>query len=564
MIAEAFASVASAFGAKPSRRNASIENPRYSLDSPELYEMMAAGHQSASGVTVTHEGSLALSAVWQSLSLISGDGSKLPLYPYKRLPDDDRDIADKHPSYIAVAVRANAEKSAKRFWSDLIVHLLLWRNAYAYINRTGQRLELYNLLPDRTAPRWIKVPDSTSRGGFRAQYIFETEVDGKLEVVLPRNMLHVRHWSLDGVTAPDLVKAAKDAWGLALASQNFESKFFKNGARKGGILELPSGMPKPARDTLEEGFRKAYEGGDNPFKTVILRDGAKFHDGQVTPEQGQVIELDEKQKREVASYFNIPPSKLGIRDSVSYNSFEQDNLSYLHGCLHHVCDAISDECDMKLLSEPELIGDTHYFEHNYSQFIQADWKTLNEGLEIMRRNEIINADEWRRKLNMNKRPDGGGNEYINPNTKPAPAAESAPDDKATPPPKKKNRAAFAGLLNDTLGRMARRVGFDARQSAKSPAKFQAWIDEGAQEHRRMFDEAMNQPLATLVAIAEGDASTLNVLAAGEFFDGLLTELAPLLNQPNIAAELEQNVNRAMNYFERHAPERVTARILEAQ
>jgi hypothetical protein len=57
---------------------------------------------------------------------------------------------------------------------------------------------------------------------------------------------------------------------------------------------------------------------------------------------------------------------------------------------------------------------------------------------------------------------------------------------------------------------------------------------------------------------------LNVLAAGEFFDGLLTELAPLLNQPNIAAELEQNVNRAMNYFERHAPERVTARILEAQ
>jgi phage portal protein BeeE len=37
-------------------------------------------------------------------------------------------------------------------------------------------------------------------------------------------------------------------------------------------------------------------------------------------------------------------------------------------------------------------------------------------LEILRRNEIINADEWRMEEDMPPRLDGGGGEYKNPNT----------------------------------------------------------------------------------------------------------------------------------------------------
>lgn len=548
MIAEAFASlIPRASGSRP---YASLENPNVSLD--EALELMGGGARSASGVSVTHHKSLGLAAVWQALSLLSGDGSKLSLYPYKRKADDDREVAMKHRAYVAVAQRANPWKSAKRFWSDMIVHVCLWGNGYSYINHAGQRIELYNLLPDRTAPRWITVPDPSVPGGMRGELIYETEVAGKIETILPRNILHVRQWSLDGLVAPDLVRAARDSWGLALASQNFESKFFKNGARMGGTLEVPAALTKQARDTVEDGFRKSYEDGDNPFRTVILREGAKFHAGQVTPREGQVAELDDKQKREIASYFNIPPSKLGIRDSMSYNSFEQDNLSYLHGCLHHLCDAISDECDMKLLSEAEFLGDTHYFEHNYSQFVQADWLATIQGLEILRRSEFINANEGRRKLNLPRRSDPDGETYVNPNTK---SAESQRDDQSR---KKPDAKAHRALFVDTFARMARRVAFDARGSYGNSQKFEAWLASKSAEHRAVFDEAVRPVACAYVEVFGGDANSVTASSQEAMFGPLVVDLSALYS----ADAPKSDVENYLQTFERTAPERVASAILE--
>lgn len=559
MIAEMFSSFIPSGRTVQRFANASLENPRYSLDSPELYELMTAGHRSASGVTVTHEGSLALAAVWQALSLISGDGSKLPVYPYERNADDDRVIADKHPAYVAVAVRANPWKSAKRFWADLIVHMLLWRNGYAFINRSGPRIELYNLLPDRTVPKWITVPDPRAKGGMRAELIYETEVAGEIETILPQNILHVRAWSLDGMAAPDLVRAAKDAWGLALSAQNFESKFFKNGARKGGILEIPLGTSKPAKDTIEEGFRKSYEDGDNPFRTVILREGVKFHESQVAPREGQVVELKDSQKREVASYFNIPPSKLGIRDSVSYNSFEQDNLSYLHGCLHHTCDAISDECDMKLLAEADLLSDKYYFEHNYSEFIQADWQTLTTGLKTLREGEFINANEGRRKLNLPRRKDPGGDDYQNPNTKAA--GEQKSDEPAKAPPKKPPKDSHRALFTDTLNRAAKRFCHYARDQAKDSRKFIEWAGGHALRDREELRNAMQPVAAAFAAVFGGDEAAIVAMADAEW-QAVAVDLFAFTEPPHAAVDLVRNVDNYLKTFERTVPEKLSAAIME--
>lgn len=563
MFAEALSSLFAS--PAPFRGNASLENPRFSLNDPAAYDFLGGGGKSAAGVVVTHENALTLAAVYQAVSLISGDVSKLPVYPYQRLVDDDREIADKHPSYFAVSIRANpSPKSAKRFWRDLMVHALLWTNGYGYIRRIGREIELYNMLPDRTAPEWVTVDDPRAPGGKRAVYVYVTEVDGNLVTLMPSQVLHIRGISLDGSAGADLTRYARDAWGLAIAAQNFKSKFFKNGARMGGTLELPAGMTKPARDNVEEGFRKTYEEGDNPFRTVILREGAKFHAGQVTPQEGQVSELSDDQKREVASFFNVPPSMLGIRDSVSYNSFEQERLAYKEGCLSHWTGDIADECNMKLLTEEELRTDSHYFEHNYSKFGQADTKTLNESLEIQRRNEIINANEWRRKINMNKRPDKGGDEYINPNTRSADS--QSPEEQPGKPSAKPDEGttnAARRLIVDAINRMSRRVGHDVRQASKNSGKFLAWLDGKASDHKNVFDETV-KATAGLCAMLLGksESDVLNQMAS-EFFDSLLASLSPLVEPGNSATDLQANVEREMVSFERTAGERIAALVMES-
>lgn len=561
MFAEA---VSSLFNTAVRRNAGSLENPGVTLADASMADFLGAGRgrKSAAGVAVSHENSLMIAPVYQAISLISGDASKLPLYPFGRLPKDDRRIADDHPAYFPVAVRANPQKSAKRFWRDMMVHALMWGNGYAYIYRNGKEIELYNLLPDRTAPEWVQVVDKSKPSGVRNELVYITEVDGKLITLMPSQVLHIRGISLDGTRGVDLTDCARDAWGLALAAQNFKSKFFKNGARIGGTLELPAAMTTQAKTNVEEGFRKTYEEGDNPFRTVVLREGAKFHAGQQTLQQGQVSELSDGQKREVASYFNLPPSMLGIRDSVSYNSFEQERLAYLHGCLHHWTGDIADECDMKLLTEKELREDTHYFEHNYSRFVQGDWLSTVQGLKVLREAEFINSNEGRKKLNLPLRTDPGGDEYVNPNTRAAGDKAAEPEPAPKPPAKKPKDTgnAYRTLLADTINRMSRRVAHDARNSAKTPAKFLAWLDNKAADHRQIFNEAM-QPVA---AVCSDDPGELTSRAASEFFDSLLACLSPLVEPGNAAADLQANVDRELSSFERTAGERIAGLILESE
>jgi HK97 family phage portal protein len=529
--------------------NATPENPTFDLNSPDAWDLFVGGSQSAAGVVVSHQGSLAIAAVWQAVSLISGDVCKLPLCPYKRVGDDDRVIDTGHPGYFAACKRANPNKSARQLWRDLMVHALLWGNGYAYVSRRGNSIELYNLLPDRTAPEWVTIPDSSAPEGKRSELIYVTEVNGELKTFLPSQIIHVKGISFDGTAGADLVKFARNAWGLNLARQNFESKFFKNGARMGGVLEVPSVMTKKAKDELSDGWDKAYGSGDNPFKVVILREGAKFHAGQVSPHDSELTESKDSDRREVASFFNLPPSKLGVRGSVSYNSFEQDNLSYLYGCLDHWLGAIDDECDMKLLTEQEIRSDTHYFEHNVSKFTRVDYKTQNEVLEIQRRNEVINANEWRKKLNMPPRKDPGGETYINPNTKPAPPAGQSD----SPPPPKKDAKAHRDLIQDSITRAAKRVGHYARQEAKNPGKFLAWLDQDLWKDRQEFVNSVRPAIAAYASAFEKDATTLCKEADESFFGRLTAELKARTEAPFIAAELAVNVDLCMGHFERTQP-----------
>src|SRR5215212_5695274 len=60
----------------------SIENPAQPLTSSALLEMLG-GFGTDSGISVTEEGSLTMSAVWRATSLISSLGGALPIAVYE-------------------------------------------------------------------------------------------------------------------------------------------------------------------------------------------------------------------------------------------------------------------------------------------------------------------------------------------------------------------------------------------------------------------------------------------------------------------------------------------------
>lgn len=481
---------------------ASLENPRVSLQDPDAWdEIFGGGRVSASGLKVTHDGALDIAAVWQVVSMISGDIAKLPLDVYRYQPDESRQADLTHPARKIVRRMANEEKSAFQFWRTLMVHALLWNNGYAYIERNGRGdpIGLYNMLPDRTTPE---------RHGGKLYYVTETtREDGSpwLRPVPAADVFHLHGLALDNVRGFDLVEAARDSFGLTLAAQGFAAKFFKHGVRSGGILELPLGMPSPAANKVVEGFSKHHEGQENWFKTVILRDGAKFHQTTMSPNEGQMNETREQQVREVCRWFNVSPSRLGLSDSVSYNSKAEDNQSYLDSTLSPWLEAITSQAYAKLLSQTQRDAESHFFEHNTKALLRMDAQKRFVVYAMAIQRGILSPNECRRAENMPPRE--GGDEYVDivaaSGGKDLPGIDGANQNVDPPVPgdAPKNRS-------HEVNRIVYAVASRARHKAKNARAFLEWIDGDLKSFRAEAltacgsDEIVGKAVAELRAIAE--------------------------------------------------------------
>ena len=490
-----------------------IENPNIPLGSPEVFNEIFNGNVSGGGISVSPERALAIAPVFQAINLISGDVAKLPLNIYKRTPeqgDKGRVIDENHPGQRLLKYRPNSEMSAFKFWRRMMTHALLWSNAYALIERdeTGNPISLLPLLPDRTSPHRTKA----------GVLFYVSEIGGDLKGFAASNILHLEQISVNGLSDCQLIYKARESFALSIAAENFASKYFSNGGRIGGILEMPAGMQKQGADNLESGFRKTYEGLDTSFKTVILRDGAKFHQAQFTPEQTQMVAARTQQVKEVARWFNIPPHKLGDDSNASYNSLEQENRSYLNHCLSAWLKTIESECYLKIMAPMEQESNSHFIEFNVGALIAADiatqYQIYRTGIEA----GILSPDEVRAMQNLNPRPDKMGNKYLRPlnmeyaDQEQPEVIEEVPEILRTA----QLEPAFK-VLDAAVGRF---TGYLARKVSRESAKegFSNWVETCLDDENKQLRTETGDSVNLIAAISGANAEEIQQRLGQFVFD----------------------------------------------
>lgn len=466
----------------PATTYRSLENPNLPLTDPGIWEEVFGGSFGAStGEIVTPDKAMMLAPFWHAVSMIASDIAALPLELYRRRPDigpKAREVDETDPLYAIVATSPNEETNANEFWTRLATDALIWGNGYALIlrNGSGEPAGLVNLLPDRTTKEVVEG---------QVLYVTEVNIDGqpKLQPFLPADVLHIRGISTRGTVGNAVFQTARNSIGLGLAQEGYAAAFFKHGGRVGGILELPMGMPKQSRDAVEEGFRKSYEGVENPFKTVILRDSAKFHEAQSSPQEAQLVEATQAQTRAIAHWFLLPPSKLGLSDSVSYNSKAEDNQSYYDQCLKFWCKRITAACNHKLLPR----GDSRYFDFDITDLLRMNLSLTATAMQTLVASRIWNPNECRQWFDM--LPYEGGDEFVNPNTMKdgSPTQEDSPDVESVEEPDEppQRSAEFLRMLFEVTNR--------AREKAKKPSAFREWVDANLRNHRLSYKAADDFP-----------------------------------------------------------------------
>lgn len=369
----------------------------------------------ASGKYVTERSAMQMTAVYCCVRILSEAVASLPLQFYRYTDDGGKEKAVEHPLYFLLHDEPNPEMTSFIFRETLMTHLLLWGNAYSQIirNGKGEVVALYPLMPDR-----MKV-DRDEHGRLYYEYtVYDTDdVDGRKGTdkvgrtvrLQPTDVLHIPGLGFDGLVGYSPIAMAKNAIGLAIATEEYGSKFFANGAAPSGVLEHPGTIKDPSK--VRESWQATFGGSGNANKIAVLEEGMKYTPISISPEQAQFLETRKFQIDEIARIFRVPPHMIGDLEKSSFNNIEQQSLEFVKYTLDPWVSRWEQAMVRALLTPDEK--KRYFFKFNVDGLLRGDYQSRMNGYATARQNGWMSANDIRELENLDRIPaEQGGDLYL--------------------------------------------------------------------------------------------------------------------------------------------------------
>ena len=354
----------------------------------------------SSGKVVNERTAIQTTAVYACVRVLSEAIAALPLHTYRHTSNGKEKAVD-HNLYHLLHNEPNPEMTSFVFRETLMGHLLLWGNAYAQIIRDGRGkvIALYPLMPDKM------TVDRNEKGDLIYIYL----KDGMSYVLKSEEVLHILGLGFDGLVGYSPIAMAKNAIGMAIATEEYGAKFFSNGANPGGVLEHPGVVKDPAR--IRESWNSVYQGTGNAHKVAVLEEGMKFQSIGIPPEQAQFLETRKFQINEIARIYRVPPHMIGDLEKSSFSNIEQQSLEFVMYTLDPWVVRWEQAIVRSLLSSTEK--KEYFVKFNVNGLLRGDYQSRMSGYAVGRQNGWLSADDIRELEDMNKLPIGsGGDKYL--------------------------------------------------------------------------------------------------------------------------------------------------------
>ena len=383
------------------------DKPKDSL-SGSRYSFFFGG--TTAGKPVNEHTAMQMTAVYSCVRILAETLAGLPLHVYKYNDSGGKEKYLQHPLYKLLHDEPNPEMTSFTFRETLMSHLLLWGNAYAQIirNARGEVIALYPLMPN-------KMTVDRDKNG-RLFYLYQRSIEdaptlGKDSLVYldPSDVLHIPGLGFDGLVGYSPIAMAKNAIGLAMATEEYGAKFFANGAAPGGVLEHPGTIKDPQK--VKDSWNAAYQGSTNSHRVAVLEEGMKYQQIGIPPEQAQFLETRKFQINEIARIFRIPPHMLADLEKSSFSNIEQQSLEFVKYTLDPWVVRWEQNMCRSLLMESEKPA--VFIKFNVDGLLRGDYASRMSGYATARQNGWMSANDIRELENLDRIPvELGGDLYL--------------------------------------------------------------------------------------------------------------------------------------------------------
>lgn len=377
-----------------------------SISVDELWQRIEGGLSSKAGPPVNWQNALRVSVAFSCARVLAEGIAQIPLKLMQEETGGGSRAAREHPLYQLLARRPNDWMTSFEFRETMMFHAIFAKGGYAIINRSGGKVkELIPVMPecvrieqnsDANVTYWVKMLDGTQRP-FQKSSIF-----------------HLRGPSWNGVEGLDVIDLAREALGLAIATEETHARFHANGAKAAGIISMDGELKAEGRAALKKAFQDATTGG-NAYKTLVLDQGAKFSQMSMTGVDSQHLETRRHQIEEICRFFRVFPQMAGYSDKTStFASAEQFFIAHVVHSLGPWNERWEQSLDRDLLTKQEIEqryftklsvqglmrGDVTSRSAFYASAITNGYMTRNEVRALEDLNPIDGLDDPLIPLNM--------------------------------------------------------------------------------------------------------------------------------------------------------------------
>lgn len=368
-----------------------------------------------------------IAAVFRAVNLISSGLASLKL-EYKRKDrvkgyfKFDNGKAGLRLNYL-LSVQPNSRMNASVFLKNLVSQILLQGNAYV--------LPVKNILGEVEA-LYLLTPGSVAHDIYTNAYQVADPVNVISSVFASEEILHFKNVSNDGgYTGISTISYAALTLGIAATSDNETLKRFATGGRFKAILknntstkgwgEYQDEQLKAHGDDLQDAINR----GDD---ILAVKGDVDVSPLSMSSADMQFLESRKFTIREIARFFNVPPSKLMDDSNSNYKSVEVSNIAFYTEALQPIVTEIEREFSAKLLNEYNY--QDYKFCFDLSALYALDLESKARWDKNRLENGIVSVNDLRRERDVEP-VEKGDDVYLSVNLAPIGSAKLNGETKVT-------------------------------------------------------------------------------------------------------------------------------------
>ena len=205
-----------------------------------------------------------------------------------------REVANDHPVYSLLNSSPSESMTAFDFWELMISDALIHGKGFALIERgsiTGRPVQLHLLTADQMKQHMMDGQMTYTHRDLESP-------------LFPKDLLIIKCFR--GISP---IRQHMEGIGLAMAAQEFASRYYGSGGNVGGVLSTDRTLTNDKYERLRQSWQQTHGGLGNAHELAILEHGLKYEPMKVSMAESEYIKVRVHGAQEVAKK-KTPPCRM--------------------------------------------------------------------------------------------------------------------------------------------------------------------------------------------------------------------------------------------------------------